>query len=54
MVPRDTIISGYEYFGLRNESRRNICSEIRQVPDTDEQFFEMHAYYRRFYEVTVP
>ena len=30
MVPPDTVVSGYEYFGLQTESQRNICSEIPQ------------------------
>ena len=29
VVPRDTIVSDYVYFGLRTDSRRNICFEIR-------------------------
>ena len=47
VVPRDTIVSGYEYFGLQTESRRNICSEIRRnVRETNTQFFKIRIYYR--------
>ena len=30
VVRRNTIVSGYEYFGFRTESRRNICCKIRR------------------------
>ena len=42
VVSRDTIVSGYGYFGLQTESRRNICLEIpRKVRHLNEQFYTM-------------
>ena len=37
VVSRDTIVSAYEYFGLRTESRRNICYTKSKKKSTKHQ-----------------